>query len=499
MNPVSRSAWWVSWIGPIGVTVLAAVLRLVNLGRPHEVVFDETYYVKDGLSLTLFGYERNAVDGANAMLLDTSLSESGSTGAGLTALFTDQASFVVHPPAGKWIIGLSQMLFGANPWGWRMLVALLGVATVLLVTLIVWRMTRSPWVGSLAGLFLAIDGVAIVMSRTALLDGILAFFVVAAVGCLVLDRDWTRRRVQVYSWMWWRPWRYAAGVALGLACATKWSGAYFVVAVAGLAFVWDLTARRRAGSAHPWRVSIARDLPTIVVGIGLVAVAVYVLSWSGWIFTDGGYDRQWAAQNPASGVLGLVPDWLRSLAHYHAQALSFHTGLTSEHSYQSNPWSWPVLARPVVFSYDGAAAGCAGGSCVTEVVALGNPLLWWGAVAALLHQAWRWATRWDWRSATIVVGFLAGWLPWLLFQERTVFNFYAIVLAPFMMMAIALSIAMVLRDARVSRARFVATAAVLGALVVACVIVSAFFMPIWVGEPITTEQWQLRMWFPSWV
>ena len=57
------------WIGPLLVTVLAGLLRFVNLGRPDAIIFDETYYVKDALALLRFGYERQAVDGADDMIL----------------------------------------------------------------------------------------------------------------------------------------------------------------------------------------------------------------------------------------------------------------------------------------------------------------------------------------------------------------------------------------------------------------------------------------------
>ena len=57
------------WIGPLLVTVLAGVLRFVDLGRPHAIIFDETYYVKDALALLRFGYEQQAVDGADELIL----------------------------------------------------------------------------------------------------------------------------------------------------------------------------------------------------------------------------------------------------------------------------------------------------------------------------------------------------------------------------------------------------------------------------------------------
>ena len=109
-------------------------------------------------------------------------------------IFTDKASFVVHPPLGKWVIGLGEWLFGATPFGWRFMMAVLGTLSVLMTARIIRRLTRSDVVGTLAGLLVALDGLHIVMSRTALLDTVLMFFVVAAFGFLLLDRDsvWTR-------------------------------------------------------------------------------------------------------------------------------------------------------------------------------------------------------------------------------------------------------------------------------------------------------------------
>ena len=44
-------------------------------------------------------------------------------------------------------------------------------------------------------MLLTFDGLAFVMSRIALLDVFLAFFLVAAVSCLAADRDWFRNRL----------------------------------------------------------------------------------------------------------------------------------------------------------------------------------------------------------------------------------------------------------------------------------------------------------------
>ncbi len=132
-------------------------------------------------------------------------------------------------------------MFGYNGLGWRFTGAVLGVLLVALVVRIVRRISRSTMIGAIAGLLLIADGVSFVAARTALLDGFLTFFVVAAFGALIVDRDQVRERMhnalldgRIAETPWGprlgvRWWRFGAGVLLGLACATKWSGLYYIV------------------------------------------------------------------------------------------------------------------------------------------------------------------------------------------------------------------------------------------------------------------------------
>ncbi|CAM5575606.1 Undecaprenyl phosphate-alpha-4-amino-4-deoxy-L-arabinose arabinosyl transferase [Streptomyces californicus] len=347
--------------------------------------------------------------------------------------------YVVHPPVGKWIIGFGEQLFGFTPFGWRFMVAALGTLSVLLLCRIGRRLFRSTFLGCLAGLLLAVDGLHFVMSRTALLDLIVMFFVLAAFGCLVVDRDHARRRlaaalpvdeegvlrpdarVAETLRLGWRPWRLAAGVMLGLAFATKWNGLYVLAAFGLMTVVWDVGARRTAGAVHPYRAVLRRDLIPAFVSTVPVAIVTYLVSWTGWIVTDKGYYRNWAAtEGKGSTWSWLFPDWLRSLWHYENQVYDFHVGLTSGHTYESNPWSWLVLGRPVSYFYE-EQTGCpesSTGKCASEVLAIGTPLLWWLACFALAYVVWRWFFRRDWRAGAIACGVAAGWLPWFFYQER---------------------------------------------------------------------------------
>jgi dolichyl-phosphate-mannose--protein O-mannosyl transferase len=490
------------WIGPLAVTAVAAALRLVNLGRPDEIVFDETYYVKDALSLLRFGYERQAVEDANEIILDSDAAWNQ------LDIFTESPSFVVHPPVGKWLIATGEWAVGMTPTGWRLAVAILGILSVLMTARIIRRLTRSDVIGTLAGLLVALDGIHVVMSRTALLDISLMVFALAGFGLLLLDRDAVRRRADAWRdeggapsrlgpSLGVRPWRIAAGVALGLACGVKWSGLWYVALFGLMTVAWDLQLRRTLGIRRPVLATLQRDaIPAFlsIVGVGLLT---YIVTWTGWLLTDDGYDRQWARDN--TGGLPLVPDALRSLAEYHRAAWQFHVGLDADHAYRANAWSWPVLGRPTSFYYASDGLSCGSDRCAAEVLALGNPVLWWVGVLALLHNAWRAVAGHDWRSGALLVGYLAGWLPWLFFPNRTTFAFYTVVLVPFLAGMVAVSLAALPGDEEASRGRRT-WGLLLGGAVVLGIIASAwYFLPIWTGEAIPFEDWDDRMWLPSWV
>ena len=285
--------------------------------------------------------------------------------------------------------------------------------------------------------------------------------------------------------------------------ATKWSGIWFVIAFGVLTVVWDIGMRRVIGVRSGQAVAAAavEGVFAFVAIVG-TAIVVYLVSWAGWFLTDSGYDRQWAVTNPAIDGWGWVPESLRSLWHYHAEMLGFHTNLTSPHSYQSNAWSWLLQTRPTSFFYEGrdlGVGGCEVDKCSTEVLALGNPIIWWAGAGALLHQAWRWFSRRDWRSGAVVLAILVGWLPWLGFQGRTIFTFYAVVFVPFLCIALAMTLGAMLGPQEATQRRRMLGATAVGTLAMLAVACAWFFYPVWTGEVIPYSAWQLRMWFPTWV
>ncbi|GAB2598369.1 phospholipid carrier-dependent glycosyltransferase [Streptomyces capparidis] len=500
-----RLARLLGWLGPLLVAAFAGVLRFHKLGQPRAVIFDETYYAKDAWSLLHLGYEGTWPDGkqANADILGTPQE----------IPLDPAASYIVHPPVGKWTIAIGEHFWGLNPFGWRVMMALLGTLSVLMLCRVGRRLFRSTALGCLAGFLLAVDGLHFVMSRTALLDLVVMFWVLAAFGCLLVDRDRARARLAAALpdgaaddavagrlFLGARPWRIAAGVCLGLAGATKWNGFVFLAAFGVLTVLWDAASRRVAGARHAYSSALLRDAPLAFVSLVPVAVAVYLVSWTGWLVTDRGYFRHWADDRPSP-----LPDFLdplRSLWHYHAEMYDFHRGLESPHSYESNPWSWLVLGRPVSYFYDDPRRGfdgCEAQHCAREVLGIGTPLLWWTAILALGYLLFRWALRRDWRAGAVLCGVAAGYLPWFMYQNRTIFLFYAVVFVPYLCLAVAMMIGGLIGPRGASERRRMWGAVAAGVLVLLIVWNFIYFHPLYTGTAIPMDEWRDRMWLDSWV
>lgn len=479
---------------PAAIIGVAAATRLIGLDSPATLVFDETYYVKDAASLLAYGYEGRWPDDADAQFESGALTRPDAEGA-----------FVAHPPFGKWLIAAGLAAAGtANPVGWRLSTALAGIALVALVMVLAQLLLKNFTLSMVAGGLIAVDGNAIVMSRVALLDGLLAVTVVAAVIMLVKDRADYRAQLAKRvarsgrddvehpppnrrardDWgpaIGARPWLIAFGATFGLAASIKWSALYLFAAFALLSVALDAFDRRRAGVPFWLSGGLLLQGPVSFALTVPVAAATHLLTWAGWLTTSGGWGRD------------RDDNALVALADYQREVYEYHVGVTSEHSYEAPAALWPLLSRPTYMHYEAFDDGTA-----VAISGIPNPLIWWLAWAAIILIAIGCAfarTRihraHDGLAAAIVLtGVAAGWLPWLLYPERTMFFFYTIVLVPFLVIGLTMIVGGILeRGGRVA-------VIVLGALAIG---VSAFFLPLWMGLPLPIDQLSWRYWLPSWV
>jgi len=510
LNTPGRLRLWY-WGAPALVALIAALLRLVNLGNPHALVFDETFYVKDSWTILHNGYESawpsTPDPGFNAGDVNT---------------YSSDPEFVAHPPLGKWIMALGLAAFGAqNSFGWRFSTAIVGILAVVVVMLIARRLFRgSTLIAVIAGFLMAIDGNAIVMSRVALLDGIVMFVALLGFGAILLDRTWQERRMTAWlarkraagtstEWgpaLWWRPWLIVAGVLFGLDAGVKWTGFYFLAFFAVYAVIVDAVTRRRAGVTFWVSGSILKQAPVTFVLTVPIAVVAYVATWSGWLLTRGGYYRDWVQTTPGThwtGALAWVPDWAQNLWHYQSEMYGYSINLHTPHPYQSNPLTWLFMIRPTSMYYVGTKYGehgcTAPDGCSAAITDLANPIIWWAAALACLYLVYRLARYREWQVGLILTGLAAGYLPWMLYINRTIFTFYTIAFEPYLILGLTAVIALILgsrSDARWRRSRGIALVTV---FLIVAVAVTVFFLPIWTGQQVPFWYWQLHMWLPSWI
>jgi dolichyl-phosphate-mannose--protein O-mannosyl transferase len=420
-------------VAPILISIVAFLLRVINLGNPKGFVFDEVYYVDGAQDLLKYGVE---VDGL-------------------------KPEFVVHPPVGKWCIALGIKIFGDNEFGWRIMAAIAGTLIILIAARLAHELFYSPFLTAITAALLACDGLLLVHSRTALLDLFLTLFILVA------------------AYFWFRQQFWYASLFFGLALATKWSALYFI-ALFGFVTLFRLLRQENIKD-------LTRTVTIRILQFGIIPIAIYITSWIGWFISGRGWDRTHSS-NPFT-----------SLLYYHKQMLDFHTSLVEKHAYQANPWSWLIMGRPTSFFFE-TPKGCGGSSCAQEVLALGTPVLWWSATIAfaVLMGFWMWQFYLrvvDDKLTFILLGIIAGYLPWFFFQKRTVFSFYAIVFEPFLILAL-IYCAKIFID----RSKNPANAQVIILGFVAVVFLNfIYFLPLYLGEITTYAQWHMRMWFPSWI
>jgi len=452
------------------VTLGAGAVRLAGLSRPIGFVFDEIFYAQNACHYVV-----------------------GGSGCGIEGLASR-----AHPPLGNWIIGLGIKLFGYDEFGWRVMAALTGTLTVALVYLLMRRLlsrSAAPSAASIgafaaAGL-LASDFLHLVQSRVGMLDASLTLFVVAAVLFAVIDRDRDRGVSWDRSPAGWvrrlalgRPWRLLTGAALGAALGVKWSGAYLALGLIPVIVAWEVSARRTEPSMpgaqrRSWRsaarAALREEAPRSIVLLGVVPLLVYLGAYIG--------------RMPGE-LIGLPWQegtvW-RGIWEHQADMLRFHTTLAGNHPYESPPWSWLLLKRPVAYYFIVADDGV-----YREILAIGNPLTWWPAALALVSVSIAWLRAGaDARRPELVllVAALATYLPWLVLSgsRSEVFLWYLLPTIPFLYGALGI-VAARLWSSVAGRVAGTAYAAVVLASFL-------FFFPILTALPMSPDDWHARIWF----
>jgi dolichyl-phosphate-mannose--protein O-mannosyl transferase len=474
------------WVLPLVVVLFAGGLRFAYLSHPERIYFDETYYAENAAQLLDYGVEAG-------------LAVANDPSQGI------EPQFVVHPSVGKWLIALGIAAFGDNSLGWRVGPAIAGTLLVAVTYFIALRLFQRRGVAALTAFLLSIEGLALTMSRISMLDIFLALFAALGVWCLLLDRDhrWAAvtaagespaqqaaRRLPRIS----RPHLWLAGVAFGLALATKWSGVLAIAAGGAFLLGSELAWRRVATGRwwrQPWRL-IGGGLASLV----LLPLVLYVGSYVSW-FANYEYTRPGvAACGDAGQMCDVGPaEIARGWFGEQQEIFRFHRDLEVTHNYRANAINWPLTRRPVVYYYESCSEEsdepCAvERNHVEEIIGLGNPAVWWAALPLYPLLLWAAVARRDRVAATIAALMFVQYVPWLV-QARPLFYFYALPLVPMVVLTLGWAADQALQRPRLRWAPVAVATAALGAFV--------YWLPIYYGFQITEHAWRMRMLLNSWI
>ena len=360
-----------------------------------------------------------------------------------------------HPPLGKELMSLCVSIFGMTPFGWRLAGTIAGILMLPGMYFLGKQLTKKTWLAALACLLMALDCMHLTQTQIATIDSFPVLFIIFSYFFMLrfLQTDFMKEKTSVSL----IPLGFS-GLFMGLSIASKWIGIY---AGAGLAvlFFW-----------HCFRV-IFREKDTISIqhgqqrsvpsGLVTAPPRTFILClWCVLFF---------AAVPLLVYLLCYIPyfahkaDQIHSLSDYLAEVwraqihmFNYHStpGRGMDHDFYSPWWEWPFILKPMYYANELYIPDTA--SIHHSIFSFGNPVIWFGGIAALLYCAIRavlgrryqssaasdlsWhlrSTSYDPRYAFLLIGLLAQYVPWVLVPRGTyIYHYFASL--PFLMIAICL-------------------------------------------------------------
>lgn len=530
---------WFS-VGLAGLFAIALFLRLWGLERFNTLVFDEVYYANFAVAFLNGQQEFGGHPPLSHYLIAVSI------WLGEWLKLGDEAS--------------RNTLTGADiaTTSYRWLNAWVGALYPVIVGVLAFQLTRRRSYGLLAAILTTADGLFLVESRYALNNIYLVLFGLLGQLFLLMALYALQRRLgaiaqntaqanamastlmeagarlpidlpTVIRRSTWQLWLclVLAGIGFGGAIAIKWNGAGFWL---GMIVLWALAWGRRLmrylglerepNVAHP-NVSPLVALTRLhgshlLMAFGIVPAITYWLSWFPHM-----------ALSPVNNF------W-----HWQIQVLDYHqrVGGMEAHPYCSPWWSWLFMLRPIAYFYETRQSGQASPEVLANVApsnlpeaiydvhAMGNPVLWWLSAAGILglvglvglrfwqaaHEPFELPAPGDrtvptmarlqvvpqgwhlWTLLFLTVNWATNWLPWAP-VTRCTFLYHYMGASVFALLAIALWLEWGLRSGRPLFIQLSLT------VILLILIAFLFWLPFYLGLPLSPMGVQIRRWLISWI
>ena len=401
-----------------------------------------------------------------------------------------------HPPLGKMLIALGILIFGMNPFGWRIMGALAGAAMIPVMYVFAKKLFGRRAYAFCAAFLMMFDFMHFAQTRFASIDSF-ATLLIIIMYMFMLD--------SFVNGIEGRPLREVlkplafSGLAFGLGISVKWIALYagaglaflFVLGRAreivnvfggdGLSFNWLRRVKtRRAKPRHKAAAVLAKEknyltrlykvIAACVVFFILIPGLIYLLSYIPYI------------KVPENNG-GLFNTMLNSQKYM----FSYHSKLTDTHPFESIWWKWPLDVKPIwYYNTPGLDAAHKAG-----VVSFGNPLIWWTGIPCLIAAfilAFRKADR---RMALVLTAFLFQFAPWC-FITRATFIYHYFSSVPFLILAIVY----IIRELTKTK---VISFRIVGAYLAATAILFVVYYPVLSGLVISRGYSDALRFFTPWL
>lgn len=337
-----------------------------------------------------------------------------------------------HPPLGKLLIAVGIKLFGVSPFGWRIVGTLFGAGMLPIIYAFALRLFGKREYAITAALLFALDFMHFTLTRIATIDVYGVFFILLMFYFMYRYVSQNFYLIPLNKTL--IP-LFLSGLFFGIGVASKWIVFYGGV---GLAIMLGISLYERYRQSVAARKALARGgldnkarlacehaarsfgrncIITLTSCIGffiLIPLIIYSLSFVPSLM----------ASQDGFTIKGLI----QAQTHMY----DYHSQLQSTHPFASSWWEWPFMKRPVWFY---SAGDQVDPGLVSSIVTMGNPLVWWSGIFAILLTIWFSIKRKDKQDYVIWIAFLSQYVPWML-VPRSTFLYHYFAMVPFMILGI---------------------------------------------------------------
>jgi dolichyl-phosphate-mannose-protein mannosyltransferase len=390
--------------------------------------------------------------------------------------------------AGEWSYGWYRAHFegasgdyidlGFNTFGWRIAACIFGILCIPMMYLFARRLWPNRLFAIAASVLVCFDGMFFVQSRIGMIDIFPIFFILLSYFLYLVHIQSRTKRGSVVS-------LFLLGIALGIGIASKW---IVLAAFTSIVFFLVVRAIRRPLNLRigPWEWGRGEG-PAIaggdywpaylffaLIALVLIPAAIYLASWYPFL---------------ARGKFHTMYD----LFDYTKASFEYHAHLTATHPYGSPWWSWPFLARPVLYyaEYKVGTDQFTGQPLVAWMSDLGNPWIWWTSLPCVLSLPYFIVRHKSFAATVILLGFITQYLPWVPIT-RVLFMYHMFGGLIFMILALAFVLAWIAESApRMGRRVAIAHLAI-------AVTFFLYFYPVWTALPIGDSALYIQDGTPIW-